>query len=491
MRIEQTLVALFRHPPFPSRLFVADGLFGSSAIIKRCLVVLGTMLADGAPWYLPALVLATLAWTGAVHIDPMLRERPFLHRLYRWLPPLLVAGLVLERARALLLLDPTHNEVALSLSSTPSMGERLQVLFTGYGAIEGALLALLLFSLFSPRLPSLKEASDATKAFVQVRLMVHSGCWVLLSMVLLLSSDAHTALATLPVEATVEPASWTLLGWVFLFTVLILMSGELLVSTSHMALNHETNLLYQRATLKISVALPLCWWAALQTEIFCDDWWSRPAQRSFDHAALVVLAYSTVVGWSHAPLTRTEGRFSHHVQNSTTLAVGLVAMAFILLLGTWDIARHVPVVGTGWVPASFAWRLSATTMLVGGLLMLLPSVGYDAAHRPEAWWFRLGILLTLSAGSAVSSFVWLLLPGIFFASATLLLLPWLLESTHVRSSILGGVVVVLLAGGLIALFTASPRTTLMITLGILAVSRVIENGFVHHWSSTFQNQKAV
>ena len=105
------------------------------------------MLADGAPWYLPTLVLATLAWTGAIHLDPMLRDRPFLRQLYRWLPPVLVAGLLLNRAASLFSLDSSHNEVALTLSGTSSMGERLQVLFTGYGAVEGALMALLLFSL--------------------------------------------------------------------------------------------------------------------------------------------------------------------------------------------------------------------------------------------------------------------------------------------------------------------------------------------------------
>ena len=490
-RIERKAVALLRHPSFPSRDFVAGGLFGSSAIIKRCLVVLGTMLADGAAWYLPSLVLATLAWTGAFHIDPMLRDRPWLRRLYWWLPPVLVAGLLLNRAISLLSLDPAHNEVALMLSDTSGISERLQVLFTGHGAIEGALLALLLFALGAHRLPSLRQTSDSTKAFVRVRLMVHNGFWVLLLMLLLLSMDAHTSLETLPSDPTVTIASWMKLGWVVLFTVLILMSGELIASTSHMALNHETSLLFQRATLKISLALPLCWWAVLQTEVFTDDWWSRPSQRSLDHAALVVVAYSTLVGWSYAPLTRTEGRFSHHVHNSTTLALGLVVMACVLFAGARDVALQIPVVGDGWVSASVAWRLTATTMLVGGVLMLLPSVGYDAAHRPESWWFRVGVLLTLSVGSAISSFVWILLPSLLLASSILLLLPWLVEVTHLGPPLRWSIVGFITLSFLFVLAADSPRAALIAAVVISALCRATEYGFVHRWASSLSDQKSL
>ena len=449
------------------------------------------MLADGAPWYLPALVLATLAWTGAIHLDPMLRDRPFLRQLYRWLPPVLVAGLLLNRAASLLSLDSSHNEVALTLSDTSSVGERVQVLFTGYGAVEGALMALLLFSLWSHRLPSLGQASEATKQFVQVRLMVHNACWVLLLMLLLLSTDAHASLESLPSESTMRPASWMNLGWVMLFTLLIMMSGELISSTSHMALNHETTLLYQRATLKLSVALPLCWWGVFQTEVFTDDWWSRPSQFSLHHAALVVVASSTVVGWSHGPLTRTEGRFSHHVHNSTTLGLGLGVTALVLLVGVWDVAQLVPVVGDGWVPASVAWRLTAMTMLVGGVLMLLPSVGYDAAHRPESWWFRVGLLVTLCVGSVVSSSMWMLLPSLLVACASLLLLPWLAEATHLGMPLRGSVILVLTASFLTVLTVDSPRSALMAAVVTAALCKAIEHGLVHQWTSGFLNQKTL
>ena len=51
-------------------------------------------------------------------------------------------------------LDMMHNEVALSLTVDAAIGERLRLLFTGYGALEGALLSLLLFSLLALAFPA-------------------------------------------------------------------------------------------------------------------------------------------------------------------------------------------------------------------------------------------------------------------------------------------------------------------------------------------------
>ena len=56
------------------------------------------MLASSAPWYLPALFMACLSWTASFSLLNVLRERPLLHRLYVWLPPVMVLGLLVSRA---------------------------------------------------------------------------------------------------------------------------------------------------------------------------------------------------------------------------------------------------------------------------------------------------------------------------------------------------------------------------------------------------------
>ena len=80
-------------------------------------------------------------------------------------------------------------------------------------------------------------------------------------------------------------------------------------------------------------------------------------------------------------------------------------------------------------PRCCSFRVGALLpfMLLGGLLMLLPAIGYDAAHRPEAWWFRMAIVLTLLLGPVVSAGWWLLLPSLLVCAGFLTVLPWWLE----------------------------------------------------------------
>ena len=74
-----------------------------------------SMLANSAPWYLPALFLSCLAWVFAFYLHTSLQHRPLLRRLYLVAPPVLVVGLLLSRTVDLFSLDPTHPEVALML----------------------------------------------------------------------------------------------------------------------------------------------------------------------------------------------------------------------------------------------------------------------------------------------------------------------------------------------------------------------------------------
>ena len=111
--------------------------------------------------------------------------------------------MVLHRAQALLTLDQQHNEVALFLGSSSPVVERLQVLLTGYGGIEGALFALVVFALAAPSLPSLRGVHESTQDFVRHRMMMHNGVWAALLMLLLLPSEAHLAMANPPMQPTV------------------------------------------------------------------------------------------------------------------------------------------------------------------------------------------------------------------------------------------------------------------------------------------------
>ena len=404
-------------------------------------MLFASMLADAAPWYLPTLVLSLLAWMVAPALSPRLRSHPFVERLYGLLPPFLVGGLLVSRSVAILTLDSDHNEVALSLGTNAPITERLQLLLTGYGALEGALLSLLLFALLTPFLPSLRHVSPNTGRFVRSKMMQHNGGWALLCLLLLFPSEAHASMNGLPSWPTVEVAAWNQLLVVVLFTFLIIMSGELLTASSHFAQNNEMALMFRRAVFKTCPPLFVAWWVLFQADVFSQVWWTRPQQEPMPYVGLLVAACSTLMLMYHAPATVTEGRFHHHSEKSRTMVVSLVAQFGVVLLVTWKVVSLVDVYGEGAIAFSTAWKLTASLALFTGVLMFLPNLGYDAAHRPEAWWTRAALLLTLAIGSLLDESVWLLIPGMLLAATLQLHLPWLLEgSTSAFWSRAGGLV---------------------------------------------------
>lgn len=448
----------------------------------------GHMLVEAAPWYLPLLFLSTLAWVGAWWLEPNLRKRRFLHRCYLFTPPLLSFGLVVVRAIAVLSLDQHHNEVRLVLGDEASMGERLQLLFTGYGALEGGVAALLLFGLLAPLLPSLRGTSDDTKHFVRSRMMVHSGVWAILAMLMLFPLEAHASLETFPDAPTVSQHPWIHFGSAVVLTLLIMMAGELLVASTHIAHNNDLRVLAQRAVLKSIVAGSVGWWAVGQTAVFSQTWWTRPFHDPLPSFGLLCLVYATLVAAFHHSATETEARFHQHPNQSRTVTISLVGSALVLGFVTWKAAFLVEMYGSGEASASTAWTLTALTMVAAGVLMLLPSLGFDAVHRPESWWFRTSLLVMLCGGVLVSQSAWLLLPGLLLMGAFTLHVPWLLELAVGQRRAWGtGVFAV---GTVAVLAVDHVRGMLALALATLILSSLIEHAQGRGWEGTQPAQTA-
>ena len=195
----------------------------------------------------------------AFQVLDVVRQRPVARRIYVLMPPVLTLGLLLSRASDLFGLDPHHPEVATVLGSSASTGDRLQLLLTGQGAIEGALLAFFVFAVLSPRLPSLRAASEPTKVAVQGKMMSHAGWWALIALMMLFDPAAYEPMTAPPETPTVALSTWDAFVWVVLFTLLLMMAGEILTATAHMASSGETNLLFHRALLKTAVAGLVGW----------------------------------------------------------------------------------------------------------------------------------------------------------------------------------------------------------------------------------------
>ena len=72
----------------------------------------------------------------AFQVGARLESRPWLAKVYAWVPPGLLTVMLLWRTRAIITLDMSHNEVVMSLTVDAAILARLNLLFTGYGALR-------------------------------------------------------------------------------------------------------------------------------------------------------------------------------------------------------------------------------------------------------------------------------------------------------------------------------------------------------------------
>ena len=394
---------------------------------------MGFMLASSVPWYLPVLFLACLGWAFAFYIEGVVNQRPFLQRLYRWTPPLMVAGLVVSRAVDIFSISSTNPEVAYVLGQNASFDEQLRLLFTGQGALEGAFFAFLVFALYAPSLPSLRGCSSETSAFVRARMMTHAGFWSLLLLMFLFQQDAYAPAESSPASPTTALAGWSAFLLVALFTLLLMMTGEMLTASAHMASSGETSLLLQRAILKTLVAGIVAWACLFQTDMFTSTWWERPLRDERLAVAIIIATASTWTALVHAFSTVAEGLQGPSTSQAKSLAwcMGLTACISILISGSTADAVHV--YGEGLGAFTTGWKWVAILMFFGAATMVLPTVGFDATHHPEAWWFRITVLLFLPLGVLISNAAWLLYPAILLSGATYpLVYIWLIGGPSVR-----------------------------------------------------------
>ena len=378
---------------------------------------MGFMLASSVPWYLPVLFLSCLGWAFAFYVDGALNHRRLLQRLYRWTPPIMVAGLVASRAIDILSLSSTNPEVAYVLGQNASMAEQMRLLFTGQGALEGALWAFLSFALFAPSLPSLRGCSPDTSDFVRSRMMTHAGVWALLLLMVLFQQDMYAPADIVLASPTVEAVGWSSFLLVVLFTLLLMMSGEMLTASAHMASSGETSLLFQRAIIKTLVAGALAWACLFQSDLFSATWWDRPLRDERLAMALVIVTYATWVALAHAFSTVAEGLQGPSSSQATSLGWCLGLAVFISIALSASTADAVHVYGNGVDALITGWRGVALLMFFGAAAMILPTVGFDAAHHPEAWWFRITLMMFLPLGVLVSDAAWLLYPALLMTGA--------------------------------------------------------------------------
>lgn len=237
--------------------------------------------------------------------------------------------------------------------------------------------------------------------------------------------------------------------------------------------------------MKLVILLPLAVYVMAQSSVFSDFWWDRPLQNSNETVGLMILVYSLLVCFVHAPAAWLESSLGQGDGQSKTMAWGyglVLALCFFITLRSVNL---VDLFGEGNQLIFVSLRLTSFVALAAAVLMLLPTLGYDSAHRPELWWLRFSLFLIVPAGSLFSVSFWLLLPAVFVCGVLSLNIPWILE-THPFASYRKSVIIWSVVAGMVFLigsFSLHSFCSIAILSGVILVlnASIVTFG-MKHWA---------
>ena len=247
-------------------------------------------------------------------------------------------------------------------------------------------------------------------------------------------------------------------------------------ATARMASSGETQVLFHRALLKTALAGTVAWGLLVQTDALSPEWWARPMMDARLAMGLLVVAYTTLMATSHAFSTVAEGLHSAASRQATSLTWALVAMAVVLFVIASTTAHAVEVYAEGLDAALTGWRWAALALTAGAIAMTLPMVGFDAAHHPEAWWFRMAVMLFLPAAALMADGGWLLLPAMLLAGGVFPVVH-LFVMAGASNRTPGFMTTAVLTVGTLMVATSTPQRSLFLAAGTL----VLATGMAAAW----------
>ncbi|MEC8242947.1 MAG: hypothetical protein VX023_04420 [Candidatus Thermoplasmatota archaeon] len=444
------------------------------------------MLGDSLPLFFPVLLFMLCLWLVADRVDryftrfsPMVQNR--LSSTYRIVPILMLAWLVISRARSFINRDVEHVEVANRLQGSEFATSDFILLVTGDGVGELALLFLLIFSQWTVNLPSMSHAPHELRKAVQAKVMLYVSACALLTFWIFFPESNYYSPDTLPAKPTMSANGDYSAAMVVLVTLMIAFSGELFAITSLQHHGEHFSLLKKRALLKTYVVAGTVLFGLFQGENLAIDFVTNK-HNNIIIATLLFLSQSLVLAFVCIPGTYSDSLLKVGQARTKSFALMSLFVILILLIITSVVLQNTDEYATGnrylheslWLTASFLIILSA--------LQVLPRYGFDSAARPEFWWLRLAIVFAPALIYWFNPLALFLLPALWLIGAASIVLPNLVELDATTPPKQGISALVVISITLIV-FTASTTNMLanFILFGaiLLVTSNIVSNSIKH------------
>lgn len=444
------------------------------------------------PWLFPLIALMLCAWflIGFIEkgLDDASAGKQFLFQGINWAPSVLFAGLFIHRSTSILTADVTHMDVLLYLPDSASLADRFALIVAGQGGIELASFATATFAVCSLHLPSVKAMNRRAGKAVQQRIMMFCAICLLMGIMVLFPEQAYTSSQPLPEQGSVAapPLSNALLP--LLFALMVMFGGELFAASSVYSIEVDFETLAKKGSIKcLGLAGMSLLWLAMNPQPW--DAWMADVSEPTSAMVLLMLVHAVVVLTAVLyPSRRIESRLLHGEGRSIALVATFATIAIVLICSTVLLLHHSELISSHLGATLFAFWLC--TAVLGAMLLaqFMPTLGFDAAPRPETWWLRMMGLLMPMLVMALTPFGVFLIAGVWIALAWSLVVPWMVEKdvASPSSTFVTGPMAALTIAAIILPSTTqySVLTSLFAALPVLIIAHI---GMLIHKPSALNN----
>ena len=389
------------------------------------------MLGDSLPLFFPVLIFSLVLWLIPNKVDKYCnRLSPKGARngkiIYRALPIIMTLYLVIYRSRAIMNRDVTETEVAKRLGQTEASFTDLQLLFTGDGLGEIALLFLLSFSLWTRYLPSLKSSSNELKVMISNRVMVYVAACALLSFWVFFPESNYYSTDSLPLEPTMSASGDYNLLMVIIGILIIAFSGELFAISTFHYLDEGIKTLQFRASIKMYVVCGVMLLGFYSSDYFTIDW---VVDNGFDKVkmALIFLSQGLILTFICAPSQQFDDALKVGDGRSRSFAIMATCATLLIILVTSLLLRTSTVFDEGNRYLHEAFWLASSVMILISMTQILPRYGFDAAARPEYWWLRMMLVFAPAVILIFNPLAIFLIPSLWIVACFSIILPTTIE----------------------------------------------------------------
>ncbi len=384
--------------------------------------------------------LVELTFLGALLmiIWPMFEKKAVRIRLLPWLPVITLTLLLLSEYRDALMMASDNPRVGMYLSEGASFSEKIGMPSSNWaGAVVHLLLGMGIHFAFITEtktglnLLSFGQPEESQERLRQIMTMIGGVVWCVCLIGLIPDGsfesgsgpDSPTGHLIISFDVILTIAALFMFGW-GLAGVLVLSLRHSLSENATTPTENTWGLMHPMAGLSIWIPVASIIFLSTVSKFTLDE---DPLFATQLHFLITLSALAVASGSILHSSQLFELKLGSGKGRGKALSLGIGGGIIWMYISTALLLTNVDRVGDGAGLFIVTMWIIAGICAFGLLGLLLPLIGLDARARPEAWGWRVGLILAVPLLSLYSELMIYALPGVWGALLLSMVSPWVIE----------------------------------------------------------------